>query len=125
MAVYATLEDVKGRMSRAMTEEEQTVANTLLGDAGVIVDSYNPDASSDAKRIVSCRMIVRALGDGDTSVPIGATQGSVTGLGYSESWTMSSGSAGELYLSKLEKKILGVGNRIGTYSPVQEMVASE
>lgn len=31
----------------------------------------------------------------------------------------SSGSAGELYLSKLEKKLLGAGNRIGAASPVE------
>lgn len=34
---------------------------------------------------------------------------------------MSGGSAGELYLSKLEKKLLGVGNRIGSHSPVEDL----
>lgn len=38
---------------------------------------------------------------------------------YSQSWTMGSGSAGELYLSKLEKKLLGVGDRIGACSPLE------
>ena len=51
--------------------------------------------------------------------PLGSTQGSVSAMGYSQSWTMGSGSAGELYLSKLEKKLLGVGDRIGARSPLE------
>ncbi len=42
---------------------------------------------------------------------------------YSQTWTMSGGSVGELYLSKLEKKLLGVGDRIGARSPLEGMVA--
>jgi hypothetical protein len=49
----------------------------------------------------------------------------MAGLGYSQSWTIGSGGgAGELYLSKLEKKLLGAGNAIGSYSPVQELAGS-
>ncbi len=53
---------------------------------------------------------------------MGATQGSQSALGYSQSWTISGGASGELYLSKLEKQLLGCGNKIGSYSPVQELV---
>ena len=35
---------------------------------------------------------------------------------------MGSGSAGEVYLSKAEKQMLGAENMIGSYSPVQELV---
>ena len=88
------------------------------------IDAYGKDADPDVKRLVSCRMVRRLLGDGtggETPLyPMGATQGSATALGYTQSWTMgSSGSAGELYLSKLEKKLLGAGNRIGAASPVE------
>ena len=34
---------------------------------------------------------------------------------------MSGGSSGELYLSKLEKKLLGGGDRIGAHSPLEGM----
>ena len=63
------------------------------------------------------------MGDGESSgVPMGATQGSMSGLGYSQSWTMgSNGSAGELYLAKLEKQMLGYGNKIGSHSPLEDM----
>jgi hypothetical protein len=49
----------------------------------------------------------------------------MSGLGYSQSWTLSNGSTGEMYLSKLDKQLLGYGNKIGSYSPVEELVVSE
>ena len=121
---YATVEDVQARMDRQMSESEQAICSTMLDDAAVIIDSFNKDASEDAKKIVSCRMVIRQLGDGsDAGIPIGATQGSMSGLGYSQSWTVSNGSVGEVYLSKLDKQLLGVGNRIGSYSPVEELTS--
>ena len=100
-----------------------TVCDALLDDAAVLIDTYNPSASEEAKKIVSCRMVMRALGSGSDSVPVGATQGSMSALGYSQSWTVGSGgTVGELYLSKTDKKLLGAGSRIGSYSPVEELV---
>lgn len=125
MAAYATYTDVQARMSRTMDTAEQAICTTLLDDAAVIIDAYNADASADAKLVASCRMVIRALGDGSNDVPLGATQGSMSALGYSQSWTIGTGgSVGELYLGKLEKKLLGYGNQIGTYSPVEELVRS-
>lgn len=122
---YACIKDVQARMTRAMSESEEDTAKTLLDDAAVIIDSYGSTAESDVKRIVSARMVVRALGDGDTAgIPVGATQGSMSALGYSQSWTIGSGGgAGDLYLSKAERRMLGLsGSKIGSYSPVQERV---
>ena len=69
-------------------------------------------------------MVMRIIGTEPSAdnVPIGATQGSISALGYSQSWTMSGGASGELYLSKTEKRMLGVGNSIGSRSPVQDLV---
>lgn len=121
---YATIEDVQARMARQMSETELAVCATMLDDAAVIIDSFNEKASEDKKTIVSCRMVMRQLGDGsDAGIPIGATQGSMSGLGYSQSWTVSGGTAGEVYLSKLDKQLLGLGNKIGSYSPVEELAA--
>jgi hypothetical protein len=125
---YATLNDVEARMSRTLSETEESLATTLLDDAGVIIDTFNANAAADAKKIVSCRMVIRALGDGstDAGVPLGATQGSMSALGYSQSWTMGAGaSVGELYLSKLDKQVLGYCNKIGSYSPIEELVCTE
>ena len=119
---YATIADVQARMTRQMSEQEQAVCSTMLDDAAVIIDAFNKAASDDKKQIVYCRMVIRQLGDGnDTGVPIGATQGSMAGLGYSQSWTVSGGTTGEIYLSKLDKQLLGMGNKIGSYSPVEEL----
>ena len=126
MAAYATIDDVKDRMIRIMSEREETVATNLLDDIGVKIDMYNAHASADAKKIVSCNAVIRALGNGDSDVPVGASQGSMSANGYVQSWTVGSGgSVGQLYLTKEDKRMLGVGNRIGSYSPVQELVPSE
>lgn len=120
---YATYQDVQARISRTLSADEQAICTTLLDDAGVIIDSFNANASTDIKKIVSCRMVIRSIGDGtDYDIPVGATQGSMSGLGYSQSWTISNGSTGELYLAKLEKELLGRSNTIGSYSPVEELV---
>lgn len=123
---YATVSDVQARMTRQMSEAEQGVCSNLLDDAAVIIDAYNSNADTGAKKLVSVRMVIRAIGDGtDAGIPMGATQGSMSALGYSQSWTISAGSAGELYIGKLEKKLLGTGDNIGSYSPTQELVPTE
>ena len=121
---YATVEDVQSRMTRTLSASEETVCTSLLDDAAVLIDSYNENATADAKLIVSCRVVIRALGDGtDGGIPLGASQGSMSALGYSQSWTLGTGGAvGELYIGKTEKKLLGYGNAIGSYSPTQELV---
>lgn len=121
MSAYATTDDVQARMARTMSDDEIPICSMLLEDAALIIDCVAQNAKTDAKKLVSCRMVIRALGDGDgNSVPIGATQGSQSALGYVQSWTMPSGStSGELYITKTERTLLGIGNRIGSCSPVE------
>lgn len=122
MSMYATADDVQDGF-RQMNEEERTKSEALLEEAAVIIDAFAADAPADKKKVVSCRMVRRAIGDGgNVSFPMGATQGSASALGYTQSWTISNGASGELYLARLEKQMLGYGNRIGSYSPVEEMV---
>lgn len=120
---YATVEDVQARMVRTLSEEERTVCGNLLSDAAALIDSAALGAGELVKKVVSCRMVIRALGDGtSTGVPLGATQGSMSGLGYSQSWTISSGgSLGELYLAKTDRQLLGCGHRIGSRSPIEAL----
>ena len=122
---YATVTDVAARLTRTLSTTEQNVCTALLDDAAVLIDVYNANAGADAKLTVSCRMVLRAIGDG-SDVPMGATQGSMSGLGYSQSWTIGSGgSVGELYLSKTDKLLLGGSNQIGSYSPIEELVPTQ
>lgn len=123
---YATVADVQERMISTMSEAQETVCTALLEDAAVLIDAYAPTADAEIKKVVSCRMVARAIGDGsDSGIPAGASQGSMSALGYSQSWTMAGGSTGEVYMSKTERKMLGVGDRIGSYSPVEEMACEE
>ena len=123
---YATVADVQERMISTMSEAQETVCTALLEDAAVLIDAYAPTAETEIKKVVSCRMVARAIGDGsDSGIPAGASQGSMSALGYSQSWTMAGGSTGEVYISKTERKMLGVGDRIGSYSPVEEFICEE
>lgn len=119
MASYATVQQVEDGF-RTLTTDETSVCTALLEEAGILIDCYNANASTDAKMVVSCRMVRRAIGAGSASVPIGATQGTMTAGPYSQSWTMSNGSTGELYLGRTEKKLLGVSNSIGCSNPFME-----
>ena len=72
---YATVEDVQARMTRELSEQEQAVATNLLDDAAVMIDVFNEKAAEANKKVVSCRMVIRALGDGDTvGVPVGRSK---------------------------------------------------
>lgn len=124
MAAYAQTSDVEARTARAFDNSEKAVIAKLLDDAAVMIDGYNANASADAKKVVSCRMVLRAMGDGAAyTVPMGATQGSMTAGVYTQSWTMGTGGAtGELYIGRAERKLLGVGDRIGAHSPLEELV---
>ena len=121
---YAEVSDVETGF-RPLDAEEKTRCDALLEEASIVIDAYNAGADADRKKLVSCRMVRRQLGVDSQSAalfPAGASQGTVSALGYSQSWTMSGGAVGELYLSKLEKRLLGVGNKIGAYSPLEGMV---
>lgn len=116
---YAEYDDVTKRYSGSASQES---IEDLLEEAGMIIDAYNEDADWEPKKVVSIRMVVRALGSADVEIPIGASQGTVSALGYSQTWTMAGGTSGELYLTKIEKKMLGCGARIGSYSPLEGLV---
>ena len=125
MASYATVQNVKDRTSRTFTADEETRIATLLADAGIIIDLANANAPAALKELISCRMVIRVIEADGEIMRGGATQGSMSAGGYSQSWTMGSGGgSGELYLSKTDKNMLGVSNKIGSYSPVQEMVVA-
>lgn len=120
---YATVEQVSAGF-RELDSDETDRANALLAEAAVIIDSYAPDADAEMKQVVSCRMVRRAIGSGDDiSIPLGATQGSMSALGYSQSWTIGggTGAVGELYITKAEKMMLGLGEKIGASNPLERM----
>ena len=125
MSAYATTADVQARLNWTMDLAQRSICEELLNDAGVIIDTFAASAPAETKKVVSCRMVMRALGDGTVSgVPMGATHGSQSALGYSQSWTISNGASGEVYLSRFDKQMLKTGNTVGSYSPVQELAVT-
>lgn len=122
MSAYATVEDVAARTGRTLSESEKSICESLLAEAALIIDGTGTKAQEEAKKTVSVRMVARALGAGtDMGIPVGATQGTVSALGYSQSWTVGSGTVGELYLGKQDKQLLGLSNLIGSFSPVESL----
>ena len=118
---YATYEDIEERY-RDLDADEQARCTALLDDAAVMIDAFAAENVEDSvKTLVSCNMVIRALGSGDMNVPVGATQATQTGLGYTSSYTFGSGQSGELYFSKTDKKLLKIGNRIGSRSPIEDL----
>ena len=114
---------VQDRMTRTLETAEESVCSALLEDAAIMIDGFAPDAPDGQKLVVSCRMVIRALGDGgSSSLPVGATQGQMSALGYQQSWTFNNGSVGELYLAKQDKAILGHYGAVGSRSPVEDLV---
>lgn len=113
---YATIEDVEAGF-RPLDADEKAVCSALMDESGIIIDATAKCADADAKRVVTCRMVRRALSAAAEGLPMGATQGSIAAGGYSQSWSNSAGGAGELYLSKQDRKLLHAGDRIGVSNP--------
>lgn len=123
--ICVTVDDVQARMDRELTQEERATCAVLLDDAQAMIDAAAPGVAQGLRKIVACRMVIRAIGAGGSggfAIPVGASQGSMSALGYSQTWTMPGGSTGELYLGKADRQLLGLSNSIGSYSPVQELV---
>lgn len=120
MYAYATVDDVASGY-KVLNDAEKTTANALLEESAVMIDAFAPAADPDIKKLVSCRMVRRALDAAGAEIyPVGATQGSMSAMGYTQSWQLSGGNgagSGELYLSSIEKRMLGIGNRIGFSNP--------
>ena len=115
---YATYQDVETRLGTTFSQSEIGICNLLLDRAALIIDAYNVNASADIKKSVSVEAVARAMNVA-SDVPMGASQGSMSALGYSQSWTMpSGGSVGDVYLSKADKRLLGMGNSIGASNPL-------
>lgn len=118
MTTYATYTDVQKRLGRTFDASEKDICDILLERAALEIDAYNDQASADVKKSVSVEAVARAMNE-SSDVPMGASQGSMSALGYSQSWTMpSGGSVGSVYLSKSDKKLLGIGNSIGASNPL-------
>lgn len=114
---YATVNDLMQRW-KALGEPDRAKAETLLDDAAVILDSMvevDPEDEKQAAllKTISCSMVKRAMAAG-VDAAIGVTQGTISADIYSQTFQYAN-PGGDLYLTSLEKKLLGVTNSyIGT-----------
>lgn len=122
MTTYATYEDVQKRLGQTFDTTQIDICDILLERAALEIDSYNANATADAKKSVSVEAVARAMNE-TSDIPMGASQGSMSAMGYSQSWTLSSGgTVGSVYLSKSDKRLLGVGNQIGASNPLSVLM---
>lgn len=106
---YANVNDIEARW-RELTDEEAARANALLEDASNILSGLVKVDASDqsqeaALRQVCANMVIRAMGS--SSDMFGATSSTMTAGAYSQTVSYAS-PTGDLYLTKAEKRMLGV-----------------
>ena len=107
---FATYTDVEARW-RTLTAEERTKADALLDDAATILTGMVAvdveDQQQAAKlRLVSCSMVIRAMVAGASSA-FGVEQLDAT-MGPMSQTAHFANPNGDLYLTKQEKRMLGV-----------------
>lgn len=118
---FAEVSDVEARWHQLSADEEAR-ASVLIDDASAILAKLVPvDDSDDAQayllREVCANMVIRAMGVTDAA-SFGADSMSMTAGPYSQSWQYSNPS-GALYLTKMEKRLLGISTSyIGTIRPM-------
>lgn len=116
---YATLEDIEARRG-ALDPDDEEKATALLEDAAVILDALvvidGTEEQETLLNLVSCNMVIRALST--TPDAYGVSSLSTTAGVYSESLQYSNPS-GDMYLTKLEKRLLGITTSyIGYIRPI-------
>ena len=112
---YATVSDVEGRW-RALSEDENAKAQVLLEDATTILDGmldvcHMPAERAPLLRTVCCNMVIRAM-VAATSSAYGVESLQAT-MGPFAQTAKFANPSGDLYLTKLEKKLLGVSGGKG------------
>lgn len=112
---FATYEDVEARW-RTLTAEEQTRVVELLNDAStilsgmVVVDDADREQAA-ALKLVSCNMVIRSMVAASSSAfGVDELQATMGPFGQTAHFANPNG---DMYLTKLDKKLLGIGGGKG------------
>lgn len=116
---FADVSDLESRWRELSTEEEAR-ANVLLGDASAmlsaLVDVDESDAQqADLLKVVCCNMVARSMASTANDM-FGVSQQSMTAVGFSQTRSYSNPS-GDMYLTRYEKRLLGIGGKVGFARP--------
>lgn len=123
MKSFANPSDLEQRW-RPLSASEMVRAETLLSDASLIVDAEIerkgcPRPAKDLLKVVVCQMVERAMGV--QSDLIGAGQGSMSLGDYTRTITFSGSTAGDLYLTRGERRLLGLDRaRVSSVRPAHQ-----
>jgi hypothetical protein len=107
---YADVSDLEVRW-RTLTDDEQARAEALLDDASAMLDAYvTVDATDEQQaallKIVVCNMVQRSMSTSSGDA-YGVSQQSITAVGFTQQYTYSN-PTGDLYITKAEKRMLGI-----------------
>ena len=117
---YATIADIEARW-RTLSADERTRAEVLISDASNMLAKLVNVDDSDAEQAsllntVCCNMVIRAM-SATSMDTFGVSQTSVTAGPYTQSYSYANPS-GDMYLTKFEKRLLGVSTSyIGSIQP--------
>ena len=106
---YAEVSDIEVRLQRTFTEDEEANVEALLDDASAVLNKLviidETTEQNELLKFVCINMVSRAV---DSGVDVyGASQASVTAGPYTQSFSFATPS-GDMYLTKLEKRLLGI-----------------
>lgn len=116
---FALVSDIESRWRDLSTDEESRAA-VLIDDASAMLAAQVVVDDTDEKqaallKTVCCNMVIRAMAATQAET-FGVSNASMTAGSYTQSWTYSNPS-GDMYLTKMEKKLLGIGS--GKYRAIQ------
>lgn len=121
MVKFADVSDIEARW-HALSDDEQARAGVLIGDASaMLAEQVEVDAANAEQarllNIVCCSMVIRAMSATEAD-SYGASSTSITAGPYTQSWNYSN-PTGDMYLTKQEKRLLGITTGyIGTIRPM-------
>ena len=117
---YATVSDIESRW-RALSQDEQSRASVLIDDASAMLTALveiDTDDTEQAQLLkqVCCSMVIRAMSATEADM-FGVSQSTITAGPYSQTSNYANPS-GDMYLTKLEKRLLGItSGYIGSIRP--------
>ncbi|MFL1441823.1 Gp19/Gp15/Gp42 family protein [Nocardiopsis protaetiae] len=114
---YATVEDVQARLNRPLTDEEEGMAETLLGDVEAILRSRIPDLDERAENPDYLALVVQVEANAVLRVirnPDGFRQETDGNYSYTVSAAVASG---HLFVMDSEWALLGVTKGAFTITP--------
>lgn len=107
---FALVSDIESRW-RDLSTDEETRATVLIDDASAMLESLVTVDETDTKqaallKTVCCSMVIRSMSATQSDV-FGVSQATMTAGPYTQSQTYSN-PTGDMYLTKLEKRLLGI-----------------